>query len=34
MAIAFQIMEDQYGPPAFGKLRDSPPEQYAIDQAD
>ena len=34
MAITFQIMKDEYGSPAFGKLRDGAPDQYAINQAD
>jgi len=34
MAITFQIMKNEYGPPAFRKLRDGAPDQYAINQAD
>ena len=34
MAITFQIMKNEYGAPAFGKLRDGAPDQYAINQAD
>ena len=34
MAITFQIMKNEYGSPAFGKLRDGAPDQYAINQAD
>jgi len=30
MAITFQIMKNEYGSPAFGKLRDGAPDQYAI----
>ena len=34
MAITFHIVKNQYGSPAFGKLRDGAPDELAINQAD
>jgi hypothetical protein len=33
MAITFQVMKNEYGSPAFGKLPDGALDQHAINQA-